>query len=56
MVEEPEPSVIDVPPAERVEPEMMYWECESGVIVSVPMVRAPGVVPGAEGMGEVRGP
>ena len=47
---------MDEPPAERVEPWMMYWEWESGVMVSVPMVRAAGLVPEAEGRREVRGP
>ena len=39
MVEEPEVRVMGGPPAERVEPDMMYWELEFGVMVSVPMVR-----------------
>ena len=56
MVAEPEPRVIDEPPAERVEPEMMYWEGVSGVMVAAPMVWGAGVAPEAEGRWEVRGP
>ena len=48
--------MIEEPPAERVEPETTYWEWESGVMVSVPMVRSAGVAPEAEGRKEVRGP
>ena len=55
VVEEPEPSVMDGPPGERVEPEMVYWDLAFGVRVSVPMVRRGGAVV-EEGSGEVRGP
>lgn len=55
VVEEPEPSVMDGPPGERVEPEMVYWNWAFGVRVSVPMVRRGGAVV-EEGSGEVRGP
>lgn len=56
MVEAPEPRVMDGPSAERVEPEMMYWELGFGVMALVPMVRGGRVVPEAEGRKEVRGP
>ena len=56
MVEEPVPRVTEGPPAESVEPAMMYWEWEFGVMVSVPIVKGAGFVPEAEGSKEVRGP
>ena len=42
-----------VEPAARVEPDMIYWEREFGVKVSVPIVRAAGFVPEGEGRREV---
>lgn len=44
-----------VEPAARVEPEIRYWNWAFGVMVSVPMVRAVGSVPTAEGRREVLG-
>lgn len=59
VVEMPEPRVM-VEPAARVEPEMRYCDWASGVMVSVPMVRAAGGVPAisaaTEGRKEVLGP
>ena len=43
MVEDPEPRVT-VEPGKRVEPEMMYWDCAFGVMISEPTVRAGGLV------------
>ena len=56
MVEGPEPRVMEGPPAERVEPEMMYWEWGFAVMVSVLMVRGAKAVPEIMGRVEVRGP
>lgn len=56
MVEWSEVRVMGVLRA-RVEPEIRYWECAFGVMVSVPMVRAAAAsAPVAEGRRDVLGP
>ena len=54
VVDDPEPMVM-VEPGESVDPEMMYWDCAFGVMISEPMVRAGGLVLVAPRM-EVLGP
>ena len=59
MAEGPEPRVM-VESGARVEPEIRYFDCAFGVMVSLPIVRAAGEVPAApaatEGRKEVLGP